>query len=391
MGTNQPDNTATITFTSYDTVVQPSKASLHDRMTSLGLLFEATREPDPLPTLSEIARDLLQSDDVALAVPAPLSHADNSNTSLLIRPITIGGRAVGQLTARRTAPFDSDDQALASLIGQIIGAVIEQSALHSQLEQYRQQAQAHDDTLAQLLDFNRHIVSGGADYQQLALMLATQVPAMVGGERASLLLTPLEQPDTPQLVLSNGMISSPERARVVRDNGLAGMVLRERRPMILDETETDQRWLALAVCDPDEPTRCAMAVPLPWHSHLLGALTVTTTQSHAFGSSQLDLLELVACHVALALHNATLETKFTELTTALADLIHNLNDPLQAAQLGLQMILATREDENTFHFDVDDLAKITATLERIGAVSRQLAVLHRGLLSITQHSDSAAL
>jgi GAF domain-containing protein len=360
-------------------------------MAGLGLLFEATREPDPLSILSELARGLLQADDVALAVPAPLSQADDSNASLLIRPITIGGRAIGRLTAQRTRPFDSDDQALASLIGQIVGAVIEQSTLHSQLEQYRQQAQAHDDTLAQLLDFNRQIVSGATDYQQLALMLATQVPAMVGGERASLLLMPLEQPDTPQLVLSTGAISTPERAKVVRDNGLAGMVLRERRPMILDETETDQRWLALAVREQDAPTRCAMAVPLPWHDRLLGALTVTTTQSHAFASSQLDLLELVACHVALALHNATLETKLTELTTALVDLIHNLNDPLQAAQLGFQMIVTTREDENTFHFDVDDLAKITAALERIGVVSRQLAVLHRGLLTLIPSTEAAAM
>jgi GAF domain-containing protein len=360
-------------------------------MAGLGLLFEAAREPDPLSILSELARGLLQADDVALAVPTPLSQADDSNASLLIRPITIGGRAIGRLTAQRTRPFDSDDQALASLIGQIVGAVIEQSTLHSQLEQYRQQAQAHDDTLAQLLDFNRQIVSGATDYQQLALMLATQVPAMVGGERASLLLMPLEQPDTPQLVLSTGAISTPERAKVVRDNGLAGMVLRERRPMILDETETDQRWLALAVREQDAPTRCAMAVPLPWHDRLLGALTVTTTQSHAFASSQLDLLELVACHVALALHNATLETKLTELTTALVDLIHNLNDPLQAAQLGFQMIVTTREDENTFHFDVDDLAKITAALERIGVVSRQLAVLHRGLLTLIPSTEAAAM
>ncbi|NJM05302.1 GAF domain-containing protein [Candidatus Gracilibacteria bacterium] len=116
--------------------------------------------------------------------------------------------------------------------------------------------------------------------QQLGVQFATQVTAMVGGDRASLLLTLPATAQMPMLILSNGAVSSTERALAVRDNGLAGLVLRERRPLIIDETDTDRRWFSLSAHEYDAPTRCAMAVPLIWGERVLGVITVTTTQTH---------------------------------------------------------------------------------------------------------------
>ncbi|MCS6889408.1 MAG: GAF domain-containing protein, partial [Chloroflexus sp.] len=228
----------------------------------------------------------------------------------------------------------SDDRELLTALGQIVGVVLEHSSLQSQLDQYLNQARAHADTLDQLLQFGRMVTSATTDPLHLGLQLATQVPAMVGGERASLLLIPLDNAESPMLLLSNGHVATPERAREVREHGFAGLVLREGQPLIIDETDADRRWLSLRMREYDAPTRCAMAAPLRWGQRLLGALTVTTTQSRRFDSSHLNLLELVACHISLAIYASDLETRRKQSAKLLDEIETQMRTTLVAARAG---------------------------------------------------------
>ncbi|NTW03364.1 MAG: GAF domain-containing protein [Oscillochloris sp.] len=308
---------------------------LHDALTGCGAFFAAGRhETDPLPTLRDLAADWLHAERLDIIVPAGPNALCDDTPGLLCGPIKIGRRTIGRIDAYRSRAFDEEDYALIAALGQIIGAVLEHSTQQSQIDQYYHQAQANADTLDRLLSFGRLVVSAAADPQHLALELVTQVPAMVTGERASLLLIAHDRPTIPTLVLSNGTIASTERAREVRDNGLAGLVFSSRAPMIIDETETDRRWLALKASENDAPTRCAMAVPLIWGERLLGALTVTTTQTHLFGTPQLNLLELVACHISLAIHAASLDACLLQLNDTISTAVHDLEIALAAARAG---------------------------------------------------------
>lgn len=314
--------------------LQRKAARLREALAGCGAFFTAARHADPLPILRDLAADWLRAEDLEIVVPVGTASLASEEPTRLCGPVVIGRRVVGRIEARRARPFEDDDRALAAALGQIIGAVLEHSSLQSQIDQYYHQSQANADTLDQLLTFGRLVVSATADPQQLALQLATQVPSMVGGERASLLLTMPDAPDDPMLVLSNGTVSSVERAREVRDSGLAGLVLRQRAPMIIDETDTDRRWLSLKVREHDNPTRCAMAVPLIWGEHLLGALTVTTTQTHLFDTPQLNLLELVACHISLAIHAATLDDRVARAGGAISVAADALRAGVAAARAG---------------------------------------------------------
>lgn len=312
--------------------LQRKVARLREALSGSGVFFAAARQSDPLPTLRDLASDWLFAEDLEIVVPAGTAPLQCTDPNHICGPITIGRRVIGRIDARRTKAFDEDDQLLIRALGQIVGAVLEQSSAQSQLDQYSAQVQANRDTLDQLLTFGRLVVSATADPQQLALQLATQVPSMVGGERASLLIIPLDNPDEPSLVLSTGTISSTERAREVRDHGLAGLVLRSREPMIIDETDTDRRWLTLKLRENEAPTRCAMAAPLIWGDRLLGALTVTTTETHLFDTPQLNLLELVACHISLALYAATLEQRLEGLTARMAEANRQIERALATAR-----------------------------------------------------------
>jgi GAF domain-containing protein len=324
-------------FSSTTPQPQPGSQSLRLReaLSGCGAFFAAgRREADPLPTLRDLAADWLHAERLEIIVPAGTGPLRSEDPGVLCGPIVIGRRVIGRIEARRGRPFEDDDRALIGALGQIIGAVLEQSTQQSQLDQHYHQAQANADTLDRLLSFGRLVVSAVVDPQHLALELVTQVPEMVTGERASLLLIPPDRPDTPVLVLSNGTVASAERAREVRESGLAGLVFSSRAPMIIDETDTDRRWLSLSPGENDAPTRCAMAVPLIWGERIIGSLTVTTTQTHLFGTPQLNLLELVACHISLAIHAASVDASLARISGALGATVGGLEAALCQARSG---------------------------------------------------------
>jgi GAF domain-containing protein len=323
--------------------LQSRTARLREALVGYSDFIAAARDADPLPRLQDLACDWLHAEELEIRVPAGTGLLTYEDARTISGPVIIGRRVVGRIVAKRGRPFDEDDQALLSALGQIIGAALEYSSLQCQLEERAAVARAHADTLDQLLEFGREVVRGSPDPMALARRIVMEVPAMVGGERASLLLLPAEQADEPALALSNGQFTSTERAHEVIEHGLAGLVLRERAPIIIDETDTDRRWLSLRLTQSDQRTRCAMAVPLLWGERIVGALTVTTTQSRLFSGVQLNLLELVACHVSLAVHTANLEAQIAAVAASLGAMATYLEVALRELRAGNPAALAMVE------------------------------------------------
>lgn len=317
-------------------VLQGRLVRYHRFLAAFSSLLAAAGHSDPIPALKEIAAHLLQADDVDIAVPAGLGQAPHGSAHYLERPVPIGGRPMGSLRAWRSAPFDEDDANVAACIGQIVGDVFERSALQSRLDEQQYAADAYAATCDQLLAFSQYLNRSDSTPVQTAIELAIRVPEMVGGERASLLLLGLDGKDEPLLILSNGSISPTMRAVMVRDQGLAGLVLRENHSLIIDQTDTDQRWLSLNARASGSPTRCAMAVPLHWAGTTIGVLTVTTTRSNVFGTSHLSLLELAGSYVALALRYAELNSAWERYSHHNRSLQSQIDALVQQAHQQLQ-------------------------------------------------------
>lgn len=377
------------THTQINTLVDQN-ARLHQALNQFGLFFEAAHERDPLPLLRELTCELFQADDLQIDIPAGRYHPSDEDSHILTQSIALSGRTVGRFTARRARPFDTQDHELAFVVGQVLGIVLEQLSLYSQVEQYQQQAQANADTLDRLLVFKRQVVSNLGSPEQIALTLAALIPDMIGCERASLLLTSMNKPNMPQLVLSNGTVASSARARTVHEEGLAGLVFRERRPLIIDETDTDRRWMSLEQYG--SPTRCAMAAPLIWGDQILGVLTVTTTRSRLFNTSHLNLLELIAHNISLALYSANFKARITGVQTDVAHLLHQLNNALMATSISFQQLLPETPGETDILISVRAVEKVAETLEALGEAAAVLNVAHAQLLTLltspTQTDDS---
>jgi sigma-B regulation protein RsbU (phosphoserine phosphatase) len=101
----------------------------------------------------------------------------------------------------------------------------------------------------------------------------------------------------------------------VLDKGLAGWVRRHRQVGLIEDTRTDDRWLDL----PDQPytVRSALAVPILRDEKLLGLLTLLHARTGHFSQETVDLMEMTAGHIAIALENARLYAKLENYSQAL--------------------------------------------------------------------------
>ena len=101
----------------------------------------------------------------------------------------------------------------------------------------------------------------------------------------------------------------------VLEGGLAGWVVRNRRIGLITDTEKDDRWLNL----PDQPyaARSAMAVPIIRDNEMLGILTLLHSQPGIFHQGTVDVMEVTAGQLGLALESAKLYSKLDEYSRAL--------------------------------------------------------------------------
>jgi sigma-B regulation protein RsbU (phosphoserine phosphatase) len=101
----------------------------------------------------------------------------------------------------------------------------------------------------------------------------------------------------------------------VLESGLAGWVVRNRRIGLITDTEKDARWLNL----PEQPyaARSAMALPIIRDNELLGILTLLHSQPGIFHQGAVDVMEVTAGQLGLALESAKLYSKLNEYSRAL--------------------------------------------------------------------------
>ena len=73
-------------------------------------------------------------------------------------------------------------------------------------------------------------------------------------------------------------------------HGLAGWVLENRRPALVENTREDPRWLPRGWEATLDLSRSAICVPLLTHDRVIGVLTLTRLQTNRFTMEDLSLL-----------------------------------------------------------------------------------------------------
>ncbi|MGQ0601046.1 MAG: polysaccharide biosynthesis tyrosine autokinase [Anaerolineales bacterium] len=89
-----------------------------------------------------------------------------------------------------------------------------------------------------------------------------------------------------------------EQLAEVVENGLAGWVIKNKRPAVLDNTHEDERWVRRGFNETDSTPRSAVSVPLMANDRVVGVLTLVHPNVGHFTRDDLSMLTAIAVGVS---------------------------------------------------------------------------------------------
>ena len=206
---------------------------------------------------------------------------------------------------------------------------------------------ASEDRTRALLDLLYHVsreVATALDLRTVLQRVLFEAMRNVGGERASIVVLDDEgKPIDATIVYGQQFHEhTTQQLRETVERGLAGWVVRNRKPALLADTSRDERWLRR----PDDlmentGAKSAICVPLLVRERLVGALTLVHPAPNAFSEEHFELMQAIADQVGVAVLNARLYTESqrqARVMTALAESAAAINTSLRMEDV-LQRIL----------------------------------------------------
>jgi NtrC-family two-component system sensor histidine kinase KinB len=92
----------------------------------------------------------------------------------------------------------------------------------------------------------------------------------------------------------------------IMSEGLAGWVLRNQKPAIIDDTRSDERWLSQPDHISTKEGWSVICTPFIIRSRAVGAITIHKAQTNQFNNEDLDLLTIISGQAASTIENARL-------------------------------------------------------------------------------------
>ena len=206
---------------------------------------------------------------------------------------------------------------------------------------------AEQDRTRALLELLYHVsreVATALDLRTVLQRVLFEAIRNVGGERASVVvLDDNGKPLDATIVYGQQFHEhTTQQLRETVERGLAGWVVRNRKPALIQNTANDERWLRR----PDDAlentgAKSAICVPLLARERLVGVLTLVHSIPDAFNEEHLELMQAIADQAGVAVLNARLYTESqrqARVMTALAEGAASINTSLRVDDV-LQRIL----------------------------------------------------
>jgi len=265
------------------------------------------------PLLLNDAQALIELDGGSLADgPAALSG--------IAVPMTVGNRVVGMLSARshRANAYTSEDlRLLATLANQAV-VTIQNGRLFAETQRLAQEfeqrviertaelrhEQQNTETLLRILTE----VSSSLDLDRALNRTLTLLNDAVHAEQGTIMLL---NPDDNLLHYRAGFgyvsdrTTGQERGLTLHvGEGLAGWVVQNREPVLVDDLGQDPRWITSPSASREHHS--AVVAPLMVADDVIGVLMVFSRRKAYFTGEGLTLVKAIANQVAVAINNARL-------------------------------------------------------------------------------------
>ena len=182
-------------------------------------------------------------------------------------------------------------------------------------------------------------VASALDLRTVLQRLMLAALKHVGGQRGSIVvLDDHGRPLDATIVHGERLLEhSTEQLRQPLERGLAGWVIRNKKPALIPDTSKDERWLRRVDDAPDRSgAKSAICVPLMARSQVIGVLTLVNPAPSAFDEGHLKLAQALADQASVAVLNARLYTesqRTARVMTALAEGAAAINASLDLPQV----------------------------------------------------------
>lgn len=206
---------------------------------------------------------------------------------------------------------------------------------------------AEQDRTRALLELLYHVsreVATALDLRTVLQRVLFEAIRNVGGERASIVvLDDNGKPIDATIVYGQQFHEhTTQQLRETVERGLAGWVVKNRKPALIPNTAHDERWLRRPDDDSEKTgAKSAICVPLLARERLVGVLTLVHSVPNAFNDEHLELMQAIADQAGIAVLNARLYTESqrqARVMTALAEGAASINTSLRVDDV-LQRIL----------------------------------------------------
>ena len=150
------------------------------------------------------------------------------------------------------------------------------------------------------------------------------------------------QPDGNSLYLraslgySSSVPKGGQPSAIRANQGLAGWVIDNRQPVMIDDLWKDTRWVQRE--ESTSPHRSALAVPLMVGEDILGVMMLFHRQIGRFSEDQLDLVQATAKQTAVAINNAQLYNLIRDQAERLGDMLRTQHVETSRSQAILEAV-----------------------------------------------------
>lgn len=214
-------------------------------------------------------------------------------------------------------------------------------------------------SLRRLLEISTTL-SSTLDLKQLLLMVNDTVTDLTDTEAASMLLVDRSTGEL-HFAAATGMQPPRDEMVVPLEGSLAGWIVRNGKPLILDDVQRDGRHYAAVDNTTQFVTRDMLGVPLVARGEVIGALeAINKRNGKGYTEQDVALMQALASQAAVAIENARL----FQQTDLIAELMHEVKNPLLAINtaselLARKSIPADEELLRLIQTQADRLSKLT--------------------------------
>ncbi len=219
-------------------------------------------------------------------------------------PLSAGGRVLGLMAVADHDPemrFSDEQMRIFGDIGALAASSLDKARLFSE-------ANARARQLAVLNDISRQLVATEGDIERLLDLITNSAVDILNAEAGSLLLTAEDgSGDLEFRVAVGGTGQDLVGKRLEKGFGLVGRVAGTGRPVISNDTSSDQDWEGEVTEDMNFSTRSVLAVPLVAQDRVIGVLEVINKlDGSIYVDEDVELLTTFAGQAAIAFENARL-------------------------------------------------------------------------------------